>query len=491
MVRIQSRLPPTESATRVRLAPRIRSRRLRADQLMLQGLEATGAHNGLGAFAAQVEDLSLHGMALVLRGAASRGGLAFQGDRLERLTVRAAGSDLYHGCAIVRRVAERGEDLELGIELDASGLDLGEVHRRGARAGFAARWQEVRREAEHADVPPEFKAWVAELRAYLDSTGRFLEAAERSLDAEDLLTRDQARREYLDVVAPDIRARMDRAAAELALLSGDLSEDQHAAYRAFGRAQLQGLFLRAPFMRRALEKPLGYAGDYEMMNMLYRDPAEGETLLGRALNMWATGLSISDAVRNRVRYLGDVIRRAVAAGAHRPLRIASIGCGPARELEVLLSESPELGVHLEIALIDQEERAICHCERALAPLAARTWTRIQFVRESLRTLLSAGRLPHTLGPRELIYSAGLFDYLDDRRFRHILTGLAEAAVPGGQVVIGNMAAGQRDRAVMEYFAEWFLLYRTRDELLALARGLGTAEVAAEPGGINLFLHVRK
>jgi hypothetical protein len=44
---------------------------------------------------------------------------------------------------------------------------------------------------------------------------------------------------------------------------------------------------------------------------------------------------------------------------------------------------------------------------------------------------------------------------------------------------------------VEYFSEWFLHHRTREELLALAaaiapRGASVA-VGAEPSGINLFL----
>ena len=48
---------------------------------------------------------------------------------------------------------------------------------------------------------------------------------------------------------------------------------------------------------------------------------------------------------------------------------------------------------------------------------------------------------------------------------------------------------------MEYFSGWFLLHRTRDELLNFGRRLepppSHLEVGAEPLGVNLFLYVRR
>jgi extracellular factor (EF) 3-hydroxypalmitic acid methyl ester biosynthesis protein len=278
------------------------------------------------------------------------------------------------------------------------------------------------------------------------------------------------------------------------LVSG-LTAEQHSDHRAYCTTQLSQFLKQSPFLRRALEKPLGYAGDYEMMNMLYRDPAEGETLLGKALNLCFTDEPAAQANKNRIAYLGRLIRRTLEQRPDGRVRIASLGCGPAREIETLLAESPELGQRLEIALIDQEERAIAYCERTLAPLAAQTGARIQFIREGLRSLLTKDCLSEKLGHCGLIYSAGLFDYLDDRLFSRIIGVLYEALDDGGDVVIGNVAAHNPSRWIMEYFAEWFLIHRTPEQLRALAAGLTPSpsllHVEAEPTGINLFLHVHR
>ena len=337
-------------------AHRLRGRRVRVHDLHLGPIRAAAVHPGLGSFDAVVDDLSLYGLALVIQDAASRAQLILGGDRFERLRVTYAGGDLYQGGAIVRHIAERHANLVIGVELDSGGIDFSEIYRRGARSSFAERWTEAEAEAGEPHIAPAFRAWVADLRTYLEGVRTYLLAEERAIGGEDKLSRDQLLDQYLEELAPRLVARIFEANRELGSLVAHLPDDQHARYRAFCRSQLGELFKQAPFMRRAFEKPLGYAGDYEMMNMLYRPHGEGDTLFARALNMYATQEAAAKANINRIGYLGDKIRAAVATSTRERVRIASIGCGPAREIAALLEASPALGVRLDVALIDQEER---------------------------------------------------------------------------------------------------------------------------------------
>ena len=492
MVRAEKNVLTT--AVGERRTKKMRARRLRIADLKLDGVRARLTHATLGEVEGVADDISLYGLAMVAPAARFRRELVFMGDRIERLVITCDSGQLYDGAATVRRLSERGEDLVLGLEVDSSGIDLSEVYRFGTRASFAKRWAQATEAARNDHIAAPFKQWVAEIRTLLDAAQRFLDADDRALMTEDLRTMQQARREYLAVVVPDLLARINDARAQLGAIVSGFTDEEHAAHRAYSSLQLSPFLKQAPFVRRALEKPLGYAGDYEMMNMLYRDPAEGESLLGKALNICFTEEPAAQANKNRIDYIGKLIRQALKDHPGR-IRIASLGCGPAREIEALLTTSPSLGSRLDIALIDQEERAIAHCEQTLAPLAARTGARIRFIREGIRNLLSRDSLSQKLGPCALIYSAGLFDYLEDRAFGRILGVLYEALVPGGLVAVGNVAAHNPSRWVMEYFAEWFLIHRTADDLVRLASEVAataeSVEVDAEPSGINLFLRIRR
>lgn len=474
---------------------RMRARRLRVEDLKLGAIAVACRHPGIGPLQGTAEDVSMHGLSFVLPAAPGLPQTLLIGDRLEDVRITCEAGLLYEGQSLVRRITDRGDQLVIGIELDLVGLDLGRLYRSGARRDFAMRWETVSQRARYSAIRPEFKAWVADLRSALASTEQFLAAEERSLATEDQRTRIEAEAEYLAVVAPDLLDNLEAAKRDLARLVGEFTDSEHMEHRAYCKLHLNPFLSQSPFLRRAHEKPLGYAGDYEMMNMLYRDPAEGDTLFGRMLNVCFTQEPAAQANKNRIAYIGAIIRQALADHPARRIRIASLGCGPAREIEALLHGSPELGPRLEVALIDQEDRAIAHCERALAPLAAATGARIQFIREGLRSLLTRESLTQKLGERELIYSAGLFDYLDTRMFSRISAVLFEALVPGGLLAIGNVAAHNPSRWVMEYFSEWFLIHRTPEQLLALVDGVSPrprqTSVDAEPSGINLFLLLRR
>src|SRR5262249_33491090 len=94
----------------------------------------------------------------------------------------------------------------------------------------------------------------------------------------------------------------------LDLLSRELGYASSAPWRAASRLfhdRLDGLIDLSPLAARCYRKPLGYAGDFEMMNMLYRNESLGETLFGRALSRIILDSDGGRAVPNRGHYLAS------------------------------------------------------------------------------------------------------------------------------------------------------------------------------------------
>ena len=96
---------------------------------------------------------------------------------------------------------------------------------------------------------------------------------------------------------------------------------------------------------------------------------------------------------------------------------------------------------------------------------------------------------------DLVWSAGLFDYFDDKVFLHLLKRARQWVSQDGSLVIGNFNEDHNpSRTYMELFGDWYLNHRTVEQLtdLALQAG-GEAEnisVGREEENVNLFLHVR-
>jgi extracellular factor (EF) 3-hydroxypalmitic acid methyl ester biosynthesis protein len=476
------------------LRHRLRPRRLPVGDVGM-ACAARVYHDTLGSLAAAVEDVSTQGVGLVVPKAADSSWFISDGDALDTVVVYCAGEPIYEGSARVRHATPQGEDLLIGIELDSGFIDIEALHRRRARLGFAERWKDFRERESESAAPGDFIEWIVDLHGFLDRTRTLLDAEEAALAAEDAPTREKTVQQYLEAAAPFVVVRLTEARANLAQLVKGVPENQLAEWRAFCRAQIGPILACSPIMRRAAEKPLGYAGDYEVMNMLYRGCAEGSSVFAKALSRYWGQEAAARANINGVEYLVGRMRAALESPRDERVRVVSIGCGPAREIFVLLQRWPELGPRLDITLVDQEERAVRYCERTLAPLAAATGARIRSIQAGIRPLVLSRGLGTALGECDLIYSAGLFDYLDDRCFAALLRGLYHALASGGTVVIGNVAADNPSRPAMEFFCDWFLMHRDAEELRTLAGGLkpapGAVEVEAEPLGVNLFLTVSR
>ena len=65
---------------------------------------------------------------------------------------------------------------------------------------------------------------------------------------------------------------------------------------------------------------------------------------------------------------------------------------------------------------------------------------------------------------------------------------------GGEVIIGNFGDVNPSRNYMEIVGDWYLIHRSADQLMELARAAGAkmenVSIGSELEGVNLFLHVR-
>src|SRR5215469_7651564 len=278
---------------------------------------------------------------------------------------------------------------------------------------------------------------------------------------------------------------------QLDVLGREIGFPAPATWRAASRYyhdRFGALLDLSPVAARCFHKPLGYAGDFEMMNMIYRDESLGDTLFGRALSRVLLDSDAGQAVRNRVHYLAGKISAAVArSGPRRPARILSVAAGPAMELQQILRTDPALvrAGRAEIALLDQDAGALRHAREQIGAVATQAGVEVtlQCLNTSIRTAIVKG----LTGSYDLIYSAGLFDYLKDRTARAAVARLVESLAPGGHAVIGNFSTANPTRPFMELFLDWPLHHRSASDLHRLFGDIGTGiTIEQEATGINLF-----
>jgi SAM-dependent methyltransferase len=261
--------------------------------------------------------------------------------------------------------------------------------------------------------------------------------------------------------------------------SGKLcDEDLEALRDAFGEAlsqrTLQGF---------CLEKPHGYAGDYEIIDQLYTNSVTN----ARAYKNWDHFLqarSAATAVRNRKSYFLALIEQLIETFPDKTtLPILNVASGPGRDVfEFFCNDDLDHRIHFEC--VDNDPDAIAYAQELCASYLDRICFReINALRYRADTRF------------QLIWSAGLFDYLGDKGFTFLLERMIDALHDDGELVIGNFSPRNPTRDYMEVLLDWHLYHRTADELIELATSCGIAEenvrVGSEPEGVNLFLHVKR
>ena len=94
---------------------------------------------------------------------------------------------------------------------------------------------------------------------------------------------------------------------------------------------------------------------------------------------------------------------------------------------------------------------------------------------------------------DLVYSAGLYDYLTEGVGRRLTSLLYSKLRPGGRLLVGNLTEIPDSTWVMEFVVGWHLVYRTHESMMRLGRALDPAPaqmgITQDATGHCLFLDV--
>lgn len=246
-------------------------------------------------------------------------------------------------------------------------------------------------------------------------------------------------------------------------------------------------------------KPLGYAGDYVMLDRICREDVTDDAI-GHAMDQFFQAQAAPHAVRNRYRMLADEIAARVKRrdGSHsKPLKVVSVGSGPAADIAWAAEELGTAWRDIEVVLVDIDPRALEFCRERLT--AAFDNAHTENAHTNLHTIqANLGRLPRMrkvldqLVDADLVYCAGYFDYLDDDKAVEMLRALRSCVSDDGELLVFNFNEHNPSRAYMEWFGNWYLTYRTTDSLQRLGERAAPAEaieVGVEPAGVNLYLRI--
>lgn len=417
-----------------------------------------------------------------------------------KLDLHTDGHEAYVGAIRVQWSRPEGNHTLLGVAFSEALLDLEEVlqlrdlqtlRRSGERSSQKA-WRIVKHD--------RFKSGVAEFALLLQDLQKSLGEMERTLSPYVLYTeRESAPRAALETaIGEDVVPGVLHYAEELDSALRLATTSERPGLEEFGHRYLQEFLMQAPWMHRAHHKPLGYPGDYEVMNFVYARELVGPTLFAKALHRAFLDVPGAQAVRERKNLIKRELRTTLASHekAGKSVRILSVAAGPAEELYELLSEI-ETCPPTEIVLFDQDPGALQHAHRRLSSVVTARWqdrVKVRYLHDSIKRLLVDPEIFRERGTFDVILCAGFFDYLRTLSAARTTKTFYRYLNPGGAAYIGNMVPSNPSRWLMELHLDWYLIYRSHEEMIAFAQnGAPEADIRIleEATKINPFLCVRR
>jgi extracellular factor (EF) 3-hydroxypalmitic acid methyl ester biosynthesis protein len=408
---------------------------------------------------------------------------------------------VYSGRAVVRDLVNTGTVTVCSVMLDDFSFDSQYFGELGATTNLHARFEDFVAQWEKVcKVLPEFKVAIADIQTFLIDLRRWMEQIELGIRSSPRLDRGEQERSVIQELGPQVLSALDTLFERFEIISAGLPEELRPVHRSYIQRHLHPIVLCAPFAWRSYHKPLGYAGDYEMVNMMVRDPQEGSSLFAKIFNVWLLHQGSAAAHRNRIEFLKRrlVEETATAARHGRKARIMNLGCGPAWEIQEFLEESA-LSDHAQFTLFDFNEETLTHASQVLQKKRSQFHraTLMEFTRKSVQQLLKDTIRINgaTKGdPYDFIYCAGLFDYLPDRTCKRLMSYFYQSLAPGGLVLATNVAPFSPNRGSLELILDWHLIYRDASHF-ALLRPDDAPEdgvvVQSDSTGVNVFLESRK
>lgn len=339
-----------------------------------------------------------------------------------------------------------------------------------------------------SDIPDWVRSLVGDFRVFLAELKVAFDTAVPVGSAQEI------ENEVVKVVEQRIARKFHEFIAKMNDLPRRIPAEHRNIVSRYMKIQVQEMLQPAPIYRQSLFKPLGYAGDYVTMNIAYTNHYQGDSAYAKFLNRMFCELMISRAAIARVPFFKDWIGRVVGEHPDRAVSVTSIASGPAREIQDLLSEA-DAGLRMKVTLFDQDPMALSFAQAALTPFARRFGENvsIRYVNGAVKQLVKNPDHFNILKNQDLVYTAGLFDYLRADVAAVLFRNLYDLLSPGGYLVVGNLTHECNSRGFLEYLVDWNIVYRDDREIEDFHRFVKPTRcwLESERTGVNRFLVVQR
>jgi len=314
----------------------------------------------------------------------------------------------------------------------------------------------------------------------------YLKSIKTKLDEFDIKNLDEKDRiNFIKAKEKEIFEKFDRYFNNAWEIAKNFTKEEYDFHQKHSRRMLWPL-LRDPVETNRLvcEKPLGYAGDFIIMNYIYdfHNKYLGNSSYEKLINFYTCNIPISTSVVKRK----DFFKKKILEVLHsrRFPKVLSVGSGPTRELLELVREA-KIVKPLYFDCLDFEKKALDYIQTELQKIKSgnKSYLHIKFINKNILDLIKDRKIENALKKYDLIYASGLFDYLFTRTAKRVIKNLYRLLNKKGVLIVTNAKKENVTHQVYyEMLGKWYLHHRTKRELLDWTKDIQNANVKFDDSG---------
>ncbi|MCF6290642.1 MAG: hypothetical protein L3J03_06570 [Desulfobacterales bacterium] len=340
----------------------------------------------------------------------------------------------------------------------------------------------VRSLKKYSSVADSFKSLVSDWRMYLQRLKRVLDQEERKN-----IYRSQEEQEYfLQGIEDKIFSDLHEFVERLNDFADNMLGEDGVLCKEYFRENLNPYFRTSPYASSVIERPNGYAGDYETIKFFFKNPYIGESLFGKLINKHLCSMDAVIAHQERIDFLYDelVARSNYSTEAFSFL---SLGSGPAEEVLRLVGDK-DFAISVHANLLDMDAFALADFSERLQYLPHDNFS-FELININILDVLRKKESDPAKGKFSMTYCAGLFDYFSDVVCKKLIRYLLGHTSSNGVVLLTNVHKNNTTRHFMEFCGGWEIIHRDDEEMKRLVPPGHEVELSFDRNHANIFMKI--
>lgn len=415
-----------------------------------------------------------------------------ENQKIENVKIWVNESCLYTNGATLVHIKPHGDKYIFGLDLEFY-LDINEVQAIIDINKIIESTDNLNKERNKLDK--DFLNTIDSFHYYIKTTKEKIDVIEKKVNSLDTDLREKYLESFKSTFNLKFQGFFKKIHKSLNQLKENSDVSQDSFYLKYAQDLITPFFTEIGLGKRAVEKPLGYAGDYEMMNQIYKKDINQGSLFGNLMHFALIESKTSESVRFRRNLLANLFKDKKEENLKsKEIRSLSVASGPAQEvLDFIVNSKKEEVERFKFDLLDLDKFSLRYAQARITEAMKRSGkkTSLKLINENVihMALGKTERIPKE--SYDLIYSAGLYDYLDFTISKLLTQTLFEALKPGGTLLIGNFSSKNPEKIFLDLVLDWFLIHKSDNEMVEIVPKGASFELSHDDNNVIAYLKIKK